>query len=115
MGVSINVYGFFGVRLNWNDQLNDAFEEFWNDNREQDLPDYAFDSMTGDYQVLGVRLFDSGDFRYGAEDGDGCTKLDLESLADQEQKYKDDFINKFPQFAEIMEEPFKILMFTHYS
>lgn len=115
MGVSTNVYVYYGIKIDFNNELNDAFEDYWENNRENLLPDHVFDSMTGEYMVLGSRLYNGGDMRYGCEDADGFTTLDLDKLDGMETEYKQEFCTLFPQFADLINQPFEILMFTHWS
>lgn len=49
------------------------------------------------------------------EDGDDFTEIDLSTLADREEKYKQEFVAKFPTFAHLMDRPFKLMTFVHYS
>lgn len=53
--------------------------------------------------------------RYGCEDADGFTTLDLHKLDGMETEYKQEFCTLFPQFADLINQPFEILMFTHWS
>lgn len=115
MGVSINVYAYFGIKINWNSEIYDEFEKCYDYNNKFQGLDHAFDSMCGEYQVLGVKLFDSGDFRYGCEQGDEFAIINREKLNLLEAEYKEKFCAQFPQFAHIMQQPFEILVFTHYS
>ena len=71
--------------------------------------------MGGEYQVLGVKLYDSGDFRWGMENGDEYKEIDISKFPDLEAEYKAKFMAQFPQFSHHMEKPFSMLMFTHYS
>ena len=115
MGISTHIYGFLGVKLPWDDELHEVFEEYLENDREQDLPSHVFDYMGGKYHVLGVKLYDSGDFRWGMEDGDVYKEIDVARFAEMEAEYKAEFVKKLPQFANYMDRPFSMMIFTHYS
>lgn len=115
MGVSTHVYGYLGVKLPWDDELHEVFSEYLENDRSSDLPSHVFDYMGGTYHVLGIKLYDSGDFRWGLEDGDEYKEIDVSKFSEIEAKYKSEFIKKMPQFAHHMEKPFSMLIFTHYS
>lgn len=114
MGVSTNVYVFWGIKLPWRDDLHEAFEEYWAENRESELPNHMFDGMMGEYMYLGVQLFDSGDIRFGLEGGDSHRKTQVDTLLNKEHMYKQTFVKLFPEFASLMDSEFEIHMFTHY-
>lgn len=111
MGVSTNIYGVYGVKIDWDDDLNDAYDAVYDDD---DTPIAILDGMCGKYIVFGTKLYDSGDFRYGMEDGDTWKDIDLGVLKNVEEAYKFVFNKKFPQFAHYMDQPFKLMIFTHY-
>lgn len=115
MGVSTHVYGYWGVKLPWHTSLHEAFEEYVEDDRGSQLPGHVFDYMGGSYHVLGIKLYHSGDFRYGMENGDGCRKIDVSQFSHMEAQYKQHFITMFPQFADLMKSQFDLIMFAHYS
>ncbi len=115
MGVSTHIYGYLGVKIPWDDDMHEVFEEHLESDREPDLPGHVFDYMGGKYHVLGVKLYDSGDFRWGMEDGDVYKKIDITKFPEMEASYKAEFIKKMPQFAHYMEKPFSMIIFTHYS
>jgi hypothetical protein len=115
MGVSTHIYGFLGARFPWDAELFEIFEEYLENDREQDLPSHMFDYMSGEYHVLGIKLYNSGDFRWGMEGGDVYKEIDVTKFAEMEAGYKAKFLKKMPQFAHYMEKPFTMIMFTHYS
>jgi hypothetical protein len=115
MGISTHVYGYLGVKIPWDDKLHEVFEEYLENDREGELPEHVFDYMGGGYHVLGIKLYDSGDFRWGMEGGDEYREIDISKFPEMEASYKAEFIKKMPQFAHYMEKPFSMLIFTHYS
>ena len=113
MGVSTNFYTMYGIKTDWLDDFSEAYEDVYEKN--EDLPFILMGAMCGDYMVFGSILFDSGDARYGFEDGDSFKEIDLTTLKDREERYKKEFIAKFPQFAHLMDAPFKLISIAHYS
>lgn len=112
MGVSTNCYTIIGVRL----EMNDAFVEAWDDvYSDDDTPNVIVDCMSGEYLILGEILFDSGDYRWGFEDGDTYKEHSHTKLIEKEQAYKTAFISKFPEFKDLVKEPFKVISVVHYS
>ena len=74
MGINTHVYSYWGVRTEWNRDFYDAYEEV----EEANVDQYGYnkapagtqvevlvDGMSGEYMVFGVRLYDSGDARWG--------------------------------------------------
>jgi hypothetical protein len=111
MGISTHYYTVHGVKLEWNDEFNEAYDEVYDD---EDTPIVILDSMSGEYMVFGKILYDSGDLRW-SNFKDAFVEIDLNSLTDIEIDYKKEFIGKFPQFASLVEQPFKLMTFVHYS
>ena len=114
MGIDIHTYGIYGVRIDYYDS---DFSEAYDDLYDTCPLDIIMDGMGGDYMVFGKILFNSGNFRYGADDGDDLTLIatDPETLANIEKEYKLEFTTWFPKFYTHMDKPFQLMMFTHYS
>ena len=112
MGTSTHVYAVYGVKIPWDPDFCDAHEEVYDD---ADLPDLVFDGMSGEYVVVGKILFDSGDFRWGFEKGDVAKVIDPTKLPEIEQEYKEQFKRKFPSFSSIVDQPFSLHVFLHWS
>lgn len=110
MGVSTNIYAVHGAKIPWHSAFMEAYDEIYDSCDIDVIPD----GMGGEYIVLGTKLFDSGDFRWGLEDGDSYKEIDLTTLDELESKYKERFKVLFPNFLDIIAQPFKIIMFTHY-
>ena len=111
MGISTHYYTFHGVKLPCNDEFTEAYDEVYDDD---DTPLVLLESMCGAYIVLGNTLYDSGDLRW-SEVKDTFVEIDLDTLPALESKYKQEFIAKFPEFASLVEQPFKLMTFVHYS
>lgn len=111
MGVSTNIYTFYGIKIEWNDDFHEAYDEVYADIQ---VP-VIVDAMMGEYIVFGEQLFDSGDFRYGMEDGQTYTETDLEALPELREKYIEEFCKWLPEFRHLIDVEWKIICFTHYS
>lgn len=112
MGVSTNFYTVLGIKTEWLDDFAEAYDEVYDD---PDTPFVLMDSMDGDYMIFGTVLFDSGDARWGFEDGDSFTEIDISTFAHREEKYKAEFSSKFPEFTHLMDVPFNLMSLAHYS
>ena len=112
MGISTHFYTVWGIYLEWGDDVEQFVEN--DDIYSCSAPWVLVDGMGGDYIILGKRLFDSGDQRYG-ECEDSFVEIDINSLPALEQEYKEAFVKKYPDFAHFMNEPFKLMTLSHYS
>ena len=112
MGVSTNFYTILGTKLEFNDFFFEQYDEVFED---KDTPFVLLDAMCGEYIILGVTLFDSGDMRWGFEDGDIYKEINITELNQMEAEYKIAFTSKFPEFSYFVKEPFKIISVCHYS
>jgi hypothetical protein len=112
MGISTNFYTIYGIKVEWDDAFNDAYDEVYDD---EDTPFVLTDGMSGEYMVFGAVLFDSGDARWGFEEGDSFKEIDTNTLVNLELGYRTEFLAKFPEFAYIIEQPFKLMTLAHYS
>jgi hypothetical protein len=80
---------------------------------DEDTPFVLIDGYSGEYVILGVKLFDSGDQRYG-EVEDVYVEIDIGKLHNLEFEYRKEFEAKFPQFVEtLLKEPFKLMTLMH--
>jgi len=112
MGVSTNFYTIYGVRTEWDSDFSEAYDEVYKD---PDVPFVLMDSMGGEYFIFGIVLFNSGDMRWGFENGDAFKEIDLGALSGLETEYRQKFIPKFPQFASLIDQPFKLMTLAHYG
>jgi hypothetical protein len=112
MGVSTHFYTIHGIKIDCNKKFNKVYDSVYDD---ADTPFILMDGMGGKYMIFGNVLFDSGDMRWGFEDGDVFVEIDTSSLTESENEYKQAFIAKFPEFADLMNSPFKLYTFAHYS
>lgn len=111
MGINIKVYSVFGIKIDWNDDLVEKYEKVYDDADTTMI----LDVMGGHYIVLGTILYQSSDFRYNDLEGDIMTSTSIENMQATEKKYRDDFEKKLPQFYHLLNEPFQVITFTHYS
>ena len=111
MGIDTHYYTIHGVKLDWNDDFTQAYDEVYDDD---DTPFVLLESMCGEYMILGNVLYDSGNLRWG-ETEDVFVEIDIQKLGELELQYRKDFIAKFPQFEKFVYGPFKLMTFVHYS
>lgn len=112
MGVSTNFYTICGIKTEWNEEFSEVYEEVYDD---PDTPYVLFECYDCKYMIFGEILFNSGDARWGFEDGDSFKEIDLSKLSDIEASYKKQFVEKFSQFKHLMDQPFKVMTLAHYS
>lgn len=115
MGIDTHYYTVFGIKHNYDDVPNEwkdeAYEEAYDDN---DTPSVIIDGMNGEYIIMGEILYDSGNLRWG-DMKDFFVEIDIDKLPDIEIDYKKQFAAKFPDFAELVNQPFKLMTFVHHS
>lgn len=112
MGISTNFYTVLGIKTEYHNDFSEAYDEVYDDS---DTPFVLIDGMGGDYMIFGTVLFDSGDARWGFEDGDSFTEIDISTFPQLEEKYKAEFSSKFPEFTHLMDKPFSLMSLAHYS
>lgn len=110
MGVSTNVYTVYGVQVEWDDDLFEALDDLYDD---PNCPFNICDGMGGEYIVLGVLLYDSGDFRWG--EMNYSKSIDISTLETIRQSYIDNFKKMIPWKSHLIEVPWKLECFVHYS
>ena len=113
MGVSTNFMMVWGIKMPWNKELADFYEEKYPESSQG--PWLLFDGMGGEYILAGVKLWDSGDARWGFEDGDGHKVLDPRTFPAWEKAYKEHFQREYPQFSYLMFPDFQLHALAHFS
>lgn len=125
MGINMHVYTVYGVRLPWNDAFYEAYEEI-----EEALVDefgygkpqpadrqieVIIDAMMGEYMVFGLKLYDSGDFRY-CDDMNSYQEIEEVGLFGKWFDYKERFARLYPDHVHLLEgvQP-KLINLIHYS
>lgn len=111
MGIDVNVYTVFGVKAPWSEQFVDDYDDVY----EKCPVDIIMDGMGGDYLIFGKHIFSSPNFRWNDGDGDAMTFTDISEFPAIEQSYRNEFAKWFPQHVELLNAPFKLITFTHYS
>lgn len=107
MGISVNYYTIYGVKLAWNKEFNETLEELGYGHNE--TPFVLKDVMSGKYIILGKVLHEWDEY------GDCFSEIDIDSLSDYEEQYRQEFVAKFPEFATLLDHPFKLMTLVHYS
>lgn len=125
MGINMHVYTVYGVKLPW----NDSFYEAYADIEEALLDEFGYgkpqpadrqieaiiDAMMGEYMVLGLKLYDSGDFRY-CDDMNNYQEIEEVGLFGKWFDYKEQFARLYPDHVHLLEgvQP-KLINLIHYS
>lgn len=123
MGINTNIYTIWGIKTEWNDSFNDAYEEI----EEQLVDEFGYgkpqprgsqvevvmDSMCCKYMIFGSILYDSGDMRYW-DDMNNYQEIDLNDFTEQEKEYKEEFKKLYPDHYHIVDKPFKLINVIHY-
>jgi hypothetical protein len=113
MGVDTNFYTIYGVKIDWNDDFNEAYDAVYDD---PDTPWVLMDGMSGKYMIFGQLLFDSGNMRWGFEDGQQYTEISLDNLEGIATYYCRNFAQKFPKFQNLIKtEDFRVMSLVHFS
>jgi hypothetical protein len=114
MGIDTYFYTIYGVKVDWNDDFNEAYDAAYDD---ADIPWVLLDGMSGEYMIFGVSLFTSGNLRWGFEDGDYYKEFnDLSELDFKEIDYRKEFAKKFSAFTYLLDDkPFKLISLIHFS
>ncbi len=111
MGIDIHVYTVYGVKVEWNDNFVDDYDDVY----DRCPLNIIMDGMGAKYLVFGKNLFSSPNFRWDDGGGDVFTEITVDQLSDFEAEYRAEFAKWFPQYTDLISEPFKIISFTHYS
>lgn len=125
MGINMHVYTVYGVRLPWNDAFHEAYEEI----EEALVDEFGYgkpqpadrqieaiiDGMMSEYMILGLKLYDSGDFRY-CDDMNNYQEIEEVGLFGKWFDYKEQFARLYPDHVHILEgvQP-KLINLIHYS
>lgn len=117
MGINIHVYSYWGVRTEWNSAIYDAYEELYD---QDDAPDndveILMDGMSSEYMIFGVRLYNSGDSRWGNMVNSNEVEINDKVLATMKNDYMNNFKKLYPnQYKWLAEKPWKLVNLVHYS
>lgn len=109
MGVSTECFTFYGVKLEWNDEFVEAFDDHY-----EQLEDYVLiDGMGGDYIVIGAKLFESGDSRWDAMSG--FEEIDVSGLPERRSVAEKALEAEMPDYKHLWQGEWKLMSFVHYS
>ena len=117
MGINIHVYSYWGVRTEYNNDVSDR----WNDLDEQDISpvndvEILMDGMSGEYMVFGVRLYDSGDSRWGEMINSNEVEVNDAILETMRSEYMSKFKTLYPdQYEWLAAKPWRLVNLVHYS
>jgi hypothetical protein len=125
MGINTHVYTVYGVRLEWNDDFYEAYEEIeealmkefglCGPKPKERQVDAIIDNMMGEYMILGHIIYDSGDFR-NCTDMNNYQEIDTYDLESIQFGYKEKFRRLYPDhFHLIVHYDFKLINVIHYS
>jgi hypothetical protein len=125
MGINTHVYTVYGVRLDWDQEFYDIYEELdealleefgYNKRPPEDRQiEAVIDCMMGEYIILGHIIYDSGDFRY-CEDMNNYQEIDTSNLLKLELEYKKQFVRLYPNHVHLLEgKDFKLINLIHYT
>lgn len=125
MGINMHVYTVYGVKLPWDNAFHEAYEEI----EEALVEEFGYgkphpadrqikaiiDYMMGEYMVLGLKLYDSGDFRY-CTDMNSYQEINIDGLHIGWLDYKEKFARLYPDHVHLLEgvQP-KLINLIHYS
>lgn len=115
MGINTHVYSYWGVRTEWNDDVHRRHEELYNQKLDNAV-EILMDGMSGEYMVFGVRLYDSGDARWG--EMVNCNEVDISNNALDQMRwdYMSAFKKYYPdQFAWLNSKPWRLVNLVHWS
>jgi hypothetical protein len=125
MGINTHVYSYWGVRTEWNDAVHDRYEEI--EEANCDLYGYGkapassnveilMDSMSGEYMVLGVQLYDSGDARWGEMTNSNEVDIYPEKMENLRHDYMERFKQLYPdQYEWLAAKPWRLVNLVHWS
>ena len=125
MGINIHCYSYWGVRTEWNRDFYDAYEEV----EEANVDQYGYnkapagtqvevlvDGMSGEYMVFGVRLYDSGDARWGEMTNSNEVEISQKILDAMREEYMTQFKRLYPNHFEwLAAKPWRLVNLVHYS
>lgn len=112
MGINTSVYTYYGIKTDWNDAFYTEYEAIeeanidkygWNGPvPENDQIEVLVDGMIGEYFVFGIRLYDSGDFRWCSDMND-YQEIDLSNLKQKKEQYITNFASLYPDHVHLLE------------
>jgi hypothetical protein len=101
----------YGIKAPWSEQFVDDYDDVY----EKCPVNLVMDGYGADYIIFGKHLFASPNFRWDADGGDSMTFTEVSDFPKIEQEYRAEFAKWFPQHTALLDAPFKLITFTHYS
>lgn len=113
MSVDLSFYTMFGLKSDWNDDFIDAYNEIYEiyETFDGNTVEVVMDGMCGEYIVFGEVMCCDSQFQEDTQ----FTEIDLSALEDRETRYKTKFKEDYPDFYHLIDKPFKLICFAHYS
>lgn len=106
MGVDVATYTVFGVKLPYDDDFTDAM---YAGDAYREVEDFVVaDGMSGEYIVIGKKLFDS-------EKSEEFQAIDIGTLPAAEGEVRQKFAEHFPTRLAMLDGPWQLMTFVHYS
>jgi len=129
MGIDTHVYCVYGVKTEWDDDFHQAQDEYetalikehgydkWRSGKIPDDPmiEVTSDGMGGEYMVFGPQLYDSGNWRWGELTQETQVELDGDTLKRMRDEYIETFRKVYPDHVHLVDRPWKLINFVHYS
>jgi hypothetical protein len=114
MGVNLNFYVYFGVRVPYDFEFAYAYDEIASE--LEDTSHVLFDGMSGEYVIIGQRLWDSGDARYAYEGSDGYKEIAIdENFCKSSKDYLINFFKfHLPKYASYLQKEWTLVFVPHY-
>ena len=115
MGVDTRFMTMYGVKTDWIDEFSDAYEEAYSADgyHGAKLPHVVMDGMMGEYMVFGESILETESMRWEAPCG--FVEVDVNDLDKDREAYIKHFTETFPAFAHLVDKPWKVISFVHYS
>lgn len=112
MGVNLNFYAYYGIRLPYIEEISaalDTDQESWSSH-------CLFDGMSGEYIIVGERLWDSGDARYAYSGSNEYREYVLteQNFEKTKQEILDCFRKDAPHLLHYVDKEWKLLFIPHY-
>lgn len=118
MGINTHVYSYWGVRTEWNEAVSDRWNEldYEHDIDPKDDVEILMDGMSCEYMVFGVRLYDSGDARWGEMVNSNEVDIYPEKLDNLRYEYMEQFKLRYPdQYEWLNSKTWKLVNLVHFS
>lgn len=116
MGINTHYYTVYGVKVEFNDELNEELhsENLYDIIHDSEQLDIIADGMGAEYMIIGKILFDSGDLRWG-DIIDTFVEINIEHLPAMKELATEQFMNHFPSYGYMLDNEWKLMTLVHYS